>query len=363
MRFLSSLRILLPAAVLFSVVACQPKSGTVATPMPVETGAATAQPTMTAISASPETQTSSAVTPVAEAPTATLSLAEQSKARQAAIAQALTNIELPKDGDIVAAVNGEGITVDHLREFMNLRMDGLSSQYGIDWSQPEIEPLVIQVQSEVLEQLIEMRLISQGAEKAGIVVDEAELAGLTFEVQQSIVGSQGFATWEEYLDTVGLSQDSFDAILSQSLLVNGLILAQSTSTEAEQVHARHILVTDPDLAAQLVERIAAGEDFAELAKANSEDTGTAPNGGDLDWFPRGMMVSEFEDAAFALEVGETSGVITTTYGFHIIQVIEKGSRVLSEASRQQLQQGVFIDWLENERAQADIQRYVLEAVG
>ncbi|MDH5589397.1 MAG: peptidylprolyl isomerase [Gemmatimonadota bacterium] len=70
----------------------------------------------------------------------------------------------------------------------------------------------------------------------------------------------------------------------------------------------------------LLERARAGEDFAELATANSDDPGTASNGGDLDWFRRGQMVKEFEDAAFNLFDGQISDVVETSYGYHIIKI-------------------------------------------
>lgn len=63
--------------------------------------------------------------------------------------------------------------------------------------------------------------------------------------------------------------------------------------------------------------------FAELAKEYSADTATAPNGGELGWFPAGVMVKEFEDAAFALKKGETSGLVKTQYGYHIIFLEDK----------------------------------------
>jgi len=63
-----------------------------------------------------------------------------------------------------------------------------------------------------------------------------------------------------------------------------------------------------------------GSKFADVAKKVSEDPGSAENGGDLGYFPRGRMVPEFDTAAFSLKTNEISGVITTQFGYHILQV-------------------------------------------
>ncbi len=70
----------------------------------------------------------------------------------------------------------------------------------------------------------------------------------------------------------------------------------------------------------LLERVRAGEDFAALARENSDDVGTAPLGGDLGWFRRGQMVPEFEEAAFGIPAGSVSRIVETVFGFHIIKV-------------------------------------------
>ena len=99
----------------------------------------------------------------------------------------------------------------------------------------------------------------------------------------------------------------------------------------EQVRASHILLNTAgkDEAAvrkqaeDILQQVKAGADFAELAKKYSEDEGSKPNGGDLDYFSRGRMVPEFEAAAFALEVGQVSDIVKSQFGFHIIKVVDK----------------------------------------
>jgi peptidyl-prolyl cis-trans isomerase D len=101
----------------------------------------------------------------------------------------------------------------------------------------------------------------------------------------------------------------------------------------ERVHVRHILIKTtgvpkdqiPKLhqkAEDLLKQLKAGADFATLAKKNSNDPGSAEKGGDLGWIVRGQTVPDFEKAAFSLKPNELSGVISTEYGFHIIQVLE-----------------------------------------
>ncbi len=102
----------------------------------------------------------------------------------------------------------------------------------------------------------------------------------------------------------------------------------------ERVKARHILIktqgkSDAEKkqalakAQDLAKQAKAGADFAQLAMKNSDDTSNAPKGGDLGWFVRGQMVGEFDKAAFAMNAGQISDVVTTEFGYHIIKVEEK----------------------------------------
>ena len=127
-------------------------------------------------------------------------------------------------------------------------------------------------------------------------------------------------------------------------------------TTPEQLRASHILlkIEGKDEAAvraqgeELLKKAKAGADFAALAKQYSEDEASAPNGGDLDYFGRGRMVPEFDAVAFTMEPGQISDLVKTSFGFHIIKLVDKkagATRTLEEV-RPQLQ-----DQLSVERAQ------------
>ena len=101
-----------------------------------------------------------------------------------------------------------------------------------------------------------------------------------------------------------------------------------------EYNAAHILVDTQEAADKLKADLAGGADFAELAKANSTDTGSGANGGDLGWFGPGMMVKPFEDAVVAAKVGEVTGPVQSEFGFHLILV--KETRVADQPTLDQM---------------------------
>jgi len=145
--------------------------------------------------------------------------------------------------------------------------------------------------------------------------------------------------------------------------------SQEQKTIVEQTHARHILIRTNELVSendarqrlnQLVDRLKNGSKFEELARLYSDD-GSASKGGDLGWLTPGETVPEFESAMNALKPNETSGVIQSPFGLHIIQVLERRSkdmtvererfRVRNEL-KQRKSEEQFEDWIRQQRDRA-----------
>ena len=94
-------------------------------------------------------------------------------------------------------------------------------------------------------------------------------------------------------------------------------------TNSERRRAQHILIESEEIAKDLLDQINQGADFSELAIANSKDTSSNEKGGDLGFFERDLMGAEFDEAAFAMSVGEVSEIVSTDYGyFHIIKLTD-----------------------------------------
>jgi len=145
--------------------------------------------------------------------------------------------------------------------------------------------------------------------------------------------------------------------------------AVDSKVEIEQTHARHILVRSGDGVDEkrvrrhledLISRLRNGADFAELARVNSSDI-TAAKGGDLGWISPGDTVPEFERAMNALKPGQISDVVTTPFGWHIIQVLERKKvdvtadqrkMAARQALRERKSEDAYDDWLRQLRDSA-----------
>ena len=110
-------------------------------------------------------------------------------------------------------------------------------------------------------------------------------------------------------------------------------------------------------AQMLRQRIVDGEDFGELAIQYSDDPGSGVQGGDLGWAGRGRYVPEFDGAAFSLEIGEISQPVQTTFGYHIIEILERDEeRPKDENNVQQEYAAAFQSWLQEQVLTLNIDR-------
>jgi parvulin-like peptidyl-prolyl isomerase len=174
----------------------------------------------------------------------------------------------------------------------------------------------------------------------------------------------GYGTFIKNVQTsTGMTQEDYIRLVARPELAKqkatNLLQGQIKDVQP-QIHAYHILVATKDGADQIYSQVTAGgtvdpQKFQDLARTQSTDTSTAPNGGDLGWFPKGIMVAEFENAAFALQPGQVSKPVQTKFGWHVILVTERDdNRPLTLTTLSALKDGAFAKWLDGQRASAQI---------
>ncbi len=246
-------------------------------------------------------------------------------------------------GDAVL-VNGEKISYQRFYGFYNEYRNSQGIAVGARGDQLE---KLTSLRQEAMDLLIEQALMAQAAEQAGIVVPDAVVER---EYQDLRSKFKSELSLEQRLRDEGFTEDTLRAHIGRTLAaaryvddiragVAGISEQELEQyyrdneirlTYPEQVRVRHILLTwkplgtTDDRAAlrqkieAILARARAGEDFAALVIEYSDDYGTKAAGGDTGLFQRGEMVPEFEAAAFALEIGEISDPVETSYGLHIL---------------------------------------------
>jgi len=209
-----------------------------------------------------------------------------------------------------------------------------------------------EVYRQLLEQLVGLRLLTQEVKARNVTVPDGDVDKRVAEVSKQFASEEVF---KQMLAAQQISYDKFRADQRQDLAINKMLSDALESKvkatteqvddfykknperfkQGERVRASHILVAVPqnaDAATKekarakaegLLKKIKAGEDFAALAKQNSEDPGSAVQGGDLGFFTPGQMVPQFNDVAFKLAPGAVSDLVETQFGFHIIKVVDK----------------------------------------
>lgn len=259
---------------------------------------------------------------------------------------------------LAARVNGEPIYLADYELELERYRSSLEAQ-GIDPDSTEGQERVNQAQSWILDMMIEQTLTEQAAAEANVEVTEAQVEQYLDEMAADSGGKEAFlAKLQEWGETYEHAKREVRAQLI-GMEMTGRVVAQVPGS-TEQVHARHILVDTREEAQHIRSQLEAGADFAALAKAHSRDKSTRDNGGDLGFFPRGILVaSEVEDAAFSLQPGQISDVVASPMGYHIVQVVERDpDRPVSEQSLQLLREQAVQEWVERLWIDAEIERFV-----
>ena len=249
-------------------------------------------------------------------------------------------------GDKAAVVNGVVIskeTYDHELDFFVKR----AAAQGQALPNEQMS----RIKNQVLESLIDRELLFQESKKKGIVVNTQAVSDEFQKIQQRYPRKEEF---DKLLSEMGLSESDVQKQIGRGMAIQQLIDKEVTEKikisdeetksfydknpelfqQPEQVKARHILIkvqadAPDDQKAEarkkieaVQEKVKKGEDFATLAKTYSEGP-SGPRGGDLGYFRRGQMVKPFEDAAFSLKPNETSEIVETRFGYHLIKVEDK----------------------------------------
>jgi parvulin-like peptidyl-prolyl isomerase len=167
------------------------------------------------------------------------------------------------------------------------------------------------------------------------------------------------ANLQRYLDSLVLFEIDEAALRAQARAQLYLELLQNEFEDTvpqiqEQISARHILVETEDEAIEILLLLEGGEEWESLAAEFSIDESNKDDGGNLGWFPRGVMVDSFEESAFAAEVGMVTGPIETAFGWHLIEVLDRAERELETPIFQQTVFREFQDWLQARREESEI---------
>lgn len=215
----------------------------------------------------------------------------------AALVTVLAGPVLADDTEVVAMLNGEPITAADLA-LAETELDQQFAQMPPD-----------QRRIAALTAILEIRLMAQGAEAAGIA-EEPEFQRRLDLMRQRLLHAA-------YIEQAIAGQISEEDLRTRyEAEIGGLDLD-------EEVRARHIIVESEEEAAEIIAALDAGGDFEELARERSQD-GAAQQGGDLGYFSRGQMVPEFEEAVFAMEVDSyTAEPVQTQFGWHVIKLVDR----------------------------------------
>ena len=243
-------------------------------------------------------------------------------------------------GGVAATVNGAEIqeeevtaSVESIRSQMSLTDEDAWGEWMVKYDYtPE------KVREEVIDSLVTKQLIIQGAEEKGVTVSDDEVQSYVDQMKQNYASDD---KWNEALQAVGMTEDEYKSNIKTSLLQQGLMKSfEGDDPSDEDVlsyaqtyissfdgakRSSHILfdADDTETAQSVLDQINAGTlDFAEAAKTYSKDS-SAQNGGDVGWDKLNSFVSEYTAGLADLSKGQVSGLVTSSYGIHIIKCTDE----------------------------------------
>ncbi|HOE35602.1 MAG: hypothetical protein GX415_07880 [Chloroflexi bacterium] len=243
-----------------------------------------------------------------------------------------------------ALVNGEPIPLTY---FQNEVL-----RYRASFAEGETLPAEDEIQTAVLNALIDQLLLAQQARQAGFTFSDADVQARIDALLAQLGSGSALTDWmnaNHYDD----AEFRYALKLSTEAAWQRDQIISAVPAAVEQVRARQIFAQTAAGAERALASLNSGASFDDLAWQYSPETG-----GELGWFPRGyLLFPDIEAAAFSLAPGEHSGIIQTEIGYHIIQVMERSdAHPLTTDARLSLQTQALAQWLAAQRAQARIEQ-------
>jgi foldase protein PrsA len=280
---------------------------------------------------------------------------------------------------VVATIGEEKISKAQFNQMFDIFKVQYEQQYGADiWNKDVDGRKYIDVMKEkVLDMLVDIKVQEQEAAKAGITATDDEINA---EVEKARNYFDSEEKFNEFLTSQKMTMEYLKDSIRKDILVNKLkekltvnaavtdedVAAYYASNQSQfmSIKASHILMKDEAKAKEVLEKAKSGENFNDLAVQYSEDPSAKENKGELGYFRKGDMVSEFETAAFALQTGQISNLVKTDFGYHIIKMedkkIDKLEDVAAELKNSLLSNKKDTQYqglLEEMRKKADIKKY------
>lgn len=258
-------------------------------------------------------------------------------------------ITIPRE--LVARVNSVPITARQLvQELKWLGARSTTSEGVLNL----LDSVVVSMQNK--------ELVSQESQKLGLTATEAEIDQYIQKAFRGETGSPVEERYQEQLRRLHLSDSEYRSQVKNVLLqskLNEYLLAQFLK-EAEQVYLHVIEVDRLDVADELRGRLAAGDDFASLAKTYSLDQVSGPGGGEVGWRPRGAR-TYLDEVAFGLALNRVSDPIPGLQGqVFLIKVTAKEVRSVEEAGQKERDDNAISTWLVQTRKDGDIETYSIK---